>query len=264
MPSPSALLYVSTERVLYRGALGQPRERKLAACAWYLPVDGELSVTGANGDALRGAVAVAVPAGMPHQVEAASGQVVCFLVERGFTEVPAGEDGQLRARQLSHSDITALASVDVTRLQAWRAQRCNIDAELDRLVLGQALARRVVDDRIADVVQRVRLDPALSWQAAEAAAHCGLSPSRFMHLFKAEMGMGWRDFRAWTRARALLTSVQTQDNLTQVALSLGYPDGTHFSHAIRQITGLRPSDIMAGSRHLSVWSESGVSPGAAS
>lgn len=260
MSSPSALLYVSTERVLYRGALGQPRERKLAASAWYLAVGGELAVMGPDGEALRGAVAVSVPAGMRHQVEATSGQVVCFLAEAEFGEGPGEVNGRPSARQLSPARVASLASLDVARLQAWRDERRDIDAELDRLVLGAALLRRDVDERIADVVRRVRRDPALSWQAAEAAAHCGLSPSRFMHLFKSELGMGWRDFRAWTRARSLLPCVQAGDNLTQVALSLGYPDGTHFSHAIRQITGLRPSDIIEGSRNLSVWNDSGVSP----
>lgn len=138
------------------------------------------------------------------------------------------------------------------------------DAELDRLILGEAIPHRMPDPRIADVVHRIRLDPTLSWQAADAAAHCGVSASRFMHLFKSEVGVGWRAFRAWKRARALLERVHTGENLTQLALSLGYPDGTHFSHAIRQITGLRPSDIISGSRNLSVWNESGVSRDAAS
>jgi len=256
LPS-SALLYVSTERVLYRGALGQPRARRFAASAWYLPVDGVLCVTTAQGETSGSAVAVHVPSGTTHRVEAPSGQVVCFLAEAEF-----GDGGGSRAPALARSEASGIdmATLDVSQLKAWRVQRCNIDAQLDRVVLGEALVRRHLDHRIADVVQRVRREPALGWQAAEAADHCGLSASRFMHLFKAEMGMGWRDFRAWTRARALLACVQDGDNLTQVALSLGYPDGTHFSHAIRQITGLRPRDIIAGSRDLTVWREQGVSP----
>lgn len=260
MSPSSALLYVSTERVLYRGALGKPRERKLAASAWYLPVGGELCVMGPTGDVLRGCQAVHVSASTPHQVEAPSGQVVCYLAEVEFVAPFDAACVGASAHQPAPAEIAALASLDVTRLRTWPSDRRSIDAELDRLVLGKTLPRRGVDERIAAVVRRVRLEPSLAWQAADAAAHCGLSPSRFMHLFKAEMGMGWRDFRAWTRARAMLARVQSGSNLTQLALSLGYPDATHFSHAIRQITGLRPSDIVAGSRELSVWNESGVSP----
>jgi len=45
---------------------------------------------------------------------------------------------------------------------------------------------------------------------------------------------------------------------------LGYPDASHFSHAIRQTTGLRPSDILSGGRRLGIWSSSGLSRGVAS
>lgn len=260
MPPSSALLYVSTERVLYRGALGKPRERQLAASAWYLPVGGELIVMGPTGAVLRGNVAVHVSASTPHQVEARSGQVVCYLAEVEFGGPRDEACVEASVHQPNSAQIAELASMDVARLQAWQDEGRSIDAELDGLVLGKVLSRLVVDERIANVVSTVRCDPTLAWQAADAAARCGLSPSRFLHLFKSEMGMGWRDFRAWTRARALLARVQTGSNLTQLALSLGYPDATHFSHAIRQITGLRPSDIVAGSRHLSVWNASGDSP----
>lgn len=165
MPPSSALLYVSTERVLYRGALGKPRERKLAASAWYLPVGGELSVMGPTGDVLRGCQAVHVSASTPHQVEAPSGQVVCYLAEVEFEQGLGGAGACLPSRQLSHAEVAELASLDASLLQAWRGERR-------------------------------RIDPTLAWQAAEAATHCGLSPSRFLHLFKAELSMGWRDFRA--------------------------------------------------------------------
>jgi AraC-like DNA-binding protein len=260
MSPTNALLYVSTERVLYRGALGQPREREFSASAWYVAVGGDLVVTGPSGDVWRADGAVQVSAGTRHLVEAHCGQVLCYLAEAEFGDGLGVACVRRAAWQPSSRELAALATLDLGWMRTLRDDRCSIDAEMDRLVLGEVLPRRDIDGRIADVVGRVRSDPTLAWQAADAAAHCGLSPSRFMHLFKAEMGMGWRDFRAWTRARAMLARVQSGNNLTQLALSLGYPDGTHFSHAIRQITGLTPSDIVVGSRNLSVWNDSGVSP----
>jgi AraC-like DNA-binding protein len=41
--------------------------------------------------------------------------------------------------------------------------------------------------------------------------------------------------------------------LTDVALDAGYPDATHFSHSIRQVYGLTPRSIFAGSRKLAVF-----------
>jgi methylphosphotriester-DNA--protein-cysteine methyltransferase len=67
------------------------------------------------------------------------------------------------------------------------------------------------------------------------------------------VGAPFRSFRTWKRARNVLHHVVRHDaNLLDVALDAGYPDSTHFSHSIRQIYGLKPSDMFAGSRRLSV------------
>ena len=38
-----------------------------------------------------------------------------------------------------------------------------------------------------------------------------------------------------------------------VALDVGYPDSTHFSHSIRQVYGLTPKSIFAGCRKLALY-----------
>ena len=63
--------------------------------------------------------------------------------------------------------------------------------------------------------------------------------------------MTFRCFRAWKRARSFLSYVKLP-NLTEVALQIGYPDSTHFSHSIRNVYGLTPTDIRAGSRRLAI------------
>jgi AraC-like DNA-binding protein len=63
--------------------------------------------------------------------------------------------------------------------------------------------------------------------------------------------MTFRCFRAWKRARSFLAYVKLP-NLTDVALTIGYPDSTHFSHSIRNVYGLTPKDIRAGSRRLAI------------
>jgi len=43
-----------------------------------------------------------------------------------------------------------------------------------------------------------------------------------------------------------------EDSLTDVALDLGYPDSSHFSHSIRASFGLQPRSIREGSRGMKV------------
>ena len=51
--------------------------------------------------------------------------------------------------------------------------------------------------------------------------------------------------------------VPADASLTDIALTAGYPDSTHFSHSIRQFYGLKPSDILAGSRRIALHDAAG-------
>ena len=109
----------------------------------------------------------------------------------------------------------------------------------------------------------MRDDPAQLTTAQDCAARVGLSFSRFLHLFKAEVGTPFRSLRTWKRARSLLHHVTRDTNLVHVALDTGYPDSTHFSHSIRQVYGLKPRDLFAGSRQLIVLGDSPAARAAA-
>ena len=54
------------------------------------------------------------------------------------------------------------------------------------------------------------------------------------------------------RARQLLAHATSRHSLTRLAQDLGYTDSSYFSNSIRQVYGLRPKDILAGSRNLSL------------
>jgi AraC-like DNA-binding protein len=123
----------------------------------------------------------------------------------------------------------------------------------DEAVFGEALATKRLDRRIARVVEQIKREPCDYMSAEDCAKTVNLSFSRFLHLFKAEVGAPFRSFRTWKRARALLPYVNQDANLTHIALDIGYPDSTHFSHSIRQVYGLKPTDIFAGSRRLAIY-----------
>jgi hypothetical protein len=84
---------------------------------------------------------------------------------------------------------------------------------------------------------------------------CTATRSASWNLFKQEVGAPFRSFRTWKRARSLLHYVNRDANLAHVALDTGYPDSTHFSHSIRQVYGLKPKDIFAGSRRLAIYAQ---------
>jgi AraC-like DNA-binding protein len=124
--------------------------------------------------------------------------------------------------------------------------------DMDALILGVPIAQRRLDPRIALVAERIRQRPCAPVDADSWAEQVDLSCSRFLHLFKYEIGTTFRRFRAWKRARSLLSHLSRQLNLSDLALELGYPDATHFSHSVRNFYGFSPKELFAGGRRFVV------------
>ena len=67
------------------------------------------------------------------------------------------------------------------------------------LDLAAPAAQRAIDPRIAAAARRIREDPATTVSSRELAAEAGLSESRFLHLFRDELGTSLRRYRIWVR-----------------------------------------------------------------
>lgn len=247
------IMILGQDRILYAGLLGTPAVREFGCITVYVALGRPISISRPGNDWTLAQLAV-VPPYTPHRVLSPDRMIGVLMIEPesvDLTRLPwflrAGGtfvigDAVLACRfqsivlDLMHGD----AGKDLTGV------------DLDLLFFGRVLEGRRLDARIAAIVERIRREPHVPLPAEESARLSGLSFSRFLHLFKAEVGATFRGFRAWKRARAFLRYANGAPSLTDVALEIGYPDSTHFSHSIRQVFGLRPKDIFAGSRDLAI------------
>ncbi|GLS15374.1 MULTISPECIES: helix-turn-helix transcriptional regulator [Hydrogenophaga] len=251
--SAERVMWITPDRVFYAGLLGTPTTRNYGALFVYVALDSEVKLS-IDGQAWQsGNVAVLQPY-TSHRVACDARHVVTVMMEPESVDM-ARLPGWLRDNQ-------GVIEAEEFRRRVLRAHQeilrngHQADApmfDFDELVFGTRLPARSVDPRIAQVLERIRTDPSSQALAQDCAEQVHLSFSRFLHLFKSEVGASFRSFRTWKRARSLLHYVVDQrSTLTDVALGAGYPDSTHFSHSIRQVYGLKPKDIFAGSRKLRV------------
>jgi len=87
--------------------------------------------------------------------------------------------------------------------------------------------------------------PILEWSTGKISnGQAGLSPSRFRHFFKEQIGVSIRHYRLWRRVLGLQIVSQSK-SLTEAALDLGFYDLAHFSNHFKKTFGLPPTQMLA-------------------
>ncbi|VTU39925.1 helix-turn-helix domain-containing protein [Variovorax sp. PBL-E5] len=253
-----AMMWLDADRVLYVGLLGEPSVRNLGAWSIYLSLSASrphrVSLEPGRGTAWQQATLSVVPPGVPHRIVAGERMILSILIEAetiARDSLPPcfrGANGAVR----SEADESRLRAA-LERVQFDGGGVCGSTADFDRAFFGAALAPRAIDRRIRTALDGIKRDPNRHTSAEECALAAHLSVSRFLHLFKDEVGSSFRNFRSWQRARSVLYHVKQNDSLANVALDVGYPDSTHFSHSVRQVFGLTPKSIFAGCRRLALY-----------
>jgi AraC-like DNA-binding protein len=250
-PRPSdRLMWITPDRVFYFGLLGAPSTRMMGSYIVYAAAEDTIRVRLDKMDWQIAEMAV-VPPYVPHEVLSEARLINVLKIEAETVDVAALPE-ILRGRgPVEAPDFLARVRKRAAELRAMQNGDV-MSLDFDRLFFDEPLRPLRLDRRIQEVIDRIKRDPSAAAHAEDCAHAVSLSFSRFLHLFKDEIGVPFRSFRSWKRARSLLRRVHQSSNLAYVALDTGYPDSSHFSHSIRQAYGLKPKDIFAGSRRLTI------------
>lgn len=103
-------------------------------------------------------------------------------------------------------------------------------------------AQSGIDARIQRAAHYLAAHPQEPFHLGKLATHCALSPSRFSHLFKAQLGVTPQRFSENLRlefARHLLT--QTNLSISDIATEVGFDDPLYFSRRYRRAFGHPPT-----------------------
>jgi AraC-like DNA-binding protein len=247
------VMWLNADRVLYVGLLGEPSVRTLGAYSIYVSLHRphRISIDGGEWQAAELSV---VPPGTPHRILAGERMICSLLIEAETVDPERLPDYIRDGRGTVHAP-EALREIreGLDRFKFCPRHQYDRTEDFDRNFFGAALQDRPLDRRIRAVLDRIKQDPNSHTSAEDCAVASHLSVSRFLHLFKAEVGSSFRTFRTWQRARSVLYYVTQSATLANIALDVGYPDSTHFSHSIRQVYGLTPKSIFAGCRRLDLY-----------
>ena len=102
----------------------------------------------------------------------------------------------------------------------------------------------MVDRRITWAVAHILGHLAEPLAIPQIAALVNLSPSRFRHLFKTQLGLGPAEYIQRVRLRRARVLIErTFLSVKEVMALVGYNDPSHFSREFRRVHGVAPSAL---------------------
>jgi AraC family transcriptional regulator len=113
------------------------------------------------------------------------------------------------------------------------------------LCSGPPPSRRL-DDRVTRVVAAIRGSDELRMSIDEAAEMAFLSPSRFAHLFKQQVGLPFRRYMLWRKLTRAMLIIGRERTISTAAHAADFADAAHLTRTFYQMVGLPPSVLMQG------------------
>lgn len=105
---------------------------------------------------------------------------------------------------------------------------------------------RRLDPRVTDVLAAIRKSDDLRISLASAARMAFLSPSRFAHLFKQQMGLPFSRYMLWRKLTRAMVAIAAERTIAAAAHAADFADAAHLTRTFYQMVGMAPSALMYG------------------
>ena len=110
---------------------------------------------------------------------------------------------------------------------------------------GAPPARRL-DQRITTVLSAIRTRDDLRISLDDAAGLAFLSPSRFAHLFKDQVGLPYSRYMLWRKLTRAMVAIASERTIAAAAHAADFADAAHLTRTFYQMVGMAPSVLMRG------------------
>ena len=231
-------LYEAHNHILLQADYQNPQEHRHMAAHILVSPDRDMQVTAQNQTVFcRG---VLIPSGFPHKIQTFGDPILVFLFDSSTTVA-----AQIKTLQiLSAADAAAIGALYNTfsREETDAAFHTFSNRVLHLLGFPEASCC-VTDDRIVSAMHRLCSFPGEAITCQKMAASVFLSPSRFSHLFRKQVGMTFAAYVIYQRIVHVYIGILAGKTITQAALDAGFSSSAHFSDVNRRVFGLSASTI---------------------
>ena len=110
---------------------------------------------------------------------------------------------------------------------------------------GLAPTRRF-DSRVSKVLDAIRASDDLRMPLDKAADLACLSPTRFAHLFKDQVGLPFSRYMLWRKLTRAMVAIASERTIAAAAHAADFADAAHLTRTFYQMVGMAPSALMRG------------------
>jgi AraC family transcriptional regulator len=105
---------------------------------------------------------------------------------------------------------------------------------------------RSLDARVTKVLAKIRGSDELRMSLEAAAELVHLSPGRFAHLFKEQLGLPFRRYMLWRKLTRAMLAIGRESSIAAAAHASDFADAAHLTRTFHQMFGIPPSVLMRG------------------
>lgn len=255
--SESSLLYLWNLRTLYIGPLFEAPEIIPAASSLVIGLDEDIVFHLRKSRQSVNTRIALLPAGVAFGAETGDNIVAMLYLD------PVGHDLRLLQKRMgtatggifhdcTHADelIDSLRHIFLNVPPASETYR--LLQEKVFLPAGSNDFRHDVDPRIWHTINYVKTHAMDNLSSQTLAEQVGMSEAQLRRCFKQTTGIPLRRYRRWHRLFITASMMASGITLTDAALAAGFSDSSHFNHAFREMTGMKPSSLLRRKEHVRI------------
>ena len=105
---------------------------------------------------------------------------------------------------------------------------------------------RRFDSRVSKVLDVIRASDDLRMSLDKAADMACLSPTRFAHVFKEQVGLPFSRYMLWRKLTRAMVAIASERTIAAAAHAADFADAAHLTRTFYQMVGMAPSALMRG------------------
>ena len=105
---------------------------------------------------------------------------------------------------------------------------------------------RRLDPRVTAVLSGIHASDDLRISLVAAAERVFLSPSRFAHLFKQQMGLPFSRYMLWRKLTRAMLLIGSEATIAAAAHAADFADAAHLTRTFGEMVGMAPKALMRG------------------